>query len=36
VVRGIDPSQNTNGITSISSPAVMDSVTLVRRSGFFG
>jgi len=33
VVRGIDPSQNASGITSITSPAVMDSVTLVRRSG---
>jgi hypothetical protein len=36
VVRGIDPSQNASGITSIASPAVMDSVTLVRRSGFAG
>jgi hypothetical protein len=36
VVRGIDPTQNSSGITSITSPAVMDSVTLVRRSGFAG
>jgi hypothetical protein len=31
-VRGIDPTQNTNGITSVANPAVMDSVTLVRRT----
>ncbi len=36
LVRAIDPTQNSNGITSISSPTVMDSVTLVRRSGFAG
>jgi hypothetical protein len=35
LVRGIDPSQNSSGITSTASPAVMDSVTLVRRSGNF-
>jgi hypothetical protein len=35
LVRGIDPSQNSSGITSIASPAVMDSVTLVRRSQGF-
>ncbi len=34
LVRAIDPTQNSGGITSIASPAVMDSVTLVRRSGF--
>ena len=33
LVRAIDPTQNSNGITSITSPTVMDSVTLVRRSG---
>ncbi len=32
LVRAIDPTQNSGGITSTSSPAVMDSVTLVRRS----
>jgi Purple acid Phosphatase, N-terminal domain/Calcineurin-like phosphoesterase len=32
LVRAIDPTQNANGITSTSGPAVMDSVTLVRRS----
>jgi hypothetical protein len=32
LVRGIDPTQNSSGITSTSGPAVMDSVTLVRRS----
>jgi hypothetical protein len=36
LVRAIDPTQNSSGITSIASPAVMDSVTLVRRSGFAG
>jgi Purple acid Phosphatase, N-terminal domain/Calcineurin-like phosphoesterase len=36
LVRAIDPTQNTSGITSIASPAVMDSVTLVRRSGIAG
>jgi hypothetical protein len=35
-VRAIDPTQNSSGITSIASPAVMDSVTLVRRSGIAG
>jgi hypothetical protein len=35
LVRAIDPTQNSNGITSIASPTVMDSVTLVRRSGVF-
>jgi hypothetical protein len=36
LVRAIDPTQNSSGITSITSPTVMDSVTLVRRSqGFF-
>ena len=35
-VRAIDPTQTSGGITSTSSPAVMDSVTLVRTSrGFF-
>jgi hypothetical protein len=32
LVRAIDPTQTSSGITSISGPAVMDSVTLVRRS----
>jgi hypothetical protein len=32
LVRAIDPSQTSAGITSISSPAVMDSVTITRRS----
>jgi 3',5'-cyclic AMP phosphodiesterase CpdA len=32
LVRAIDPTQNGNGITSTSGPAVIDSVTLVRRS----
>jgi hypothetical protein len=32
LVRAIDPSQTSSGITSISSPAVMDSVTITRRS----
>lgn len=32
LVRAIDPTQNGNGITSTSGPAVMDSVMLVRRS----
>jgi hypothetical protein len=36
LVRAIDPTQNSGGVTSIASPAVMDSVTLVRRSGFAG
>jgi hypothetical protein len=35
LVRAIDPTQNSNGITSITSPTVMDSVTLVRRSNSF-
>ena len=35
LVRAIDPTQNSSGITSITSPAVMDSVTLLRRSGGF-
>ena len=36
LVRAIDPTQNSSGITSITSPTVMDSVTLVRPSkGFF-
>jgi Purple acid Phosphatase, N-terminal domain/Calcineurin-like phosphoesterase len=33
LVRAIDPTQNSSGVTSIASPTVMDSVTLVRRSG---
>ena len=32
LVRAIDPTQNSNGITSIAGPVVMDSVNLVRRS----
>lgn len=32
-IRAIDPTQTAAGITTIASPAVMDSVTLVRRSG---
>jgi hypothetical protein len=36
LVRAIDPTQNSSGITSIASPTVMDSVTLVRRSGIAG
>jgi hypothetical protein len=32
LVRAIDPTQTSGGITSISNPVVMDSVTLVRRS----
>ena len=36
LIRAIDPTQNSSGITSIASPAVMDSVTLVRRSGIAG
>jgi hypothetical protein len=32
LVRAIDPTQNSSGITSIAGPAVMDSVTLVRTS----
>jgi hypothetical protein len=35
LVRAIDPTQNSSGITSIASPTVMDSVTLVRQSGSF-
>jgi len=35
LVRAIDPAQNANGITSTASPAVMDSVTIVRRSRAF-
>ncbi len=34
LVRAIDPTQNSGGITSTASPAVMDAVTLVRRSRF--
>jgi hypothetical protein len=33
LIRAIDPTQSGNRITSIASPAVMESVTLVRRSG---
>jgi hypothetical protein len=32
LIRAIDPTQNSGGITSTSGPVVMDSVTLVRRS----
>jgi hypothetical protein len=32
LVRAIDPTQDSSGITTIASPAVMDSVTLVRQS----
>jgi hypothetical protein len=32
LVRAIDPTQTSSGITTISNAAVMDSVTLVRRS----
>lgn len=32
LVRAIDPTQNSSGITSTASPVVMDSVSLVRRS----
>jgi hypothetical protein len=35
LVRAVDPTQNSSGITSTSSPVVMDSVTLARRSRFF-
>jgi hypothetical protein len=36
LVRAIDPTQNSGGITSTASPTVMDSVTLARRSqGYF-
>ena len=33
LVRAIDPTQNSGGITSTASPAVIYSVTLVRTSG---
>jgi hypothetical protein len=33
VVRAIDPTQTSSGITSTASPVVMDKVTLVRRAG---
>jgi hypothetical protein len=33
LVRAVDPTQNSGGITSTASPAVMDSVTLVRTHG---
>jgi len=35
VVRAIDPTQNSSGITSTANPAVIDSVKLVRRSRAF-
>jgi hypothetical protein len=35
LVRAIDPTQNSDGITSTASPAVIDSVTLARTSGGF-
>jgi hypothetical protein len=34
LVRAVDPTQNGNGITSTSNPAVIDSVRLERTSGF--
>jgi hypothetical protein len=34
-VRAIDPTQNSNGITSTSFPPVVDDVTLVRNSRAF-
>jgi hypothetical protein len=36
LVRAIDPTQNSSGTTSIASPAVMGSVTPVRRSRLVG